>query len=490
MTNRVSPSLSALLVLGVLLDPHSAVAQERLEIFASVDGQLRLIELDATVSGFGQVRHAQPLPAGAVPGSQSPFLGSPTLPVVLAGGRYVLWTPQYGSPTLPGSVLALDRRTRRVLDASQILPRDWHGYPVSGVSLAGVDSHRPRVFFSSEYGQGIPQRYALWMLDLDTLTSVQLRAGDFRVGAGAYAAGPDELSFWEMTLDASRNTTRWIVTVDATTGVEKRRWLHPEPPSPMYVSPDGTFLWLNRAGGLSRVDAATGSVLAHSDQFAAAYVTPDFRRGLLLVRQGDFLVAADALTLVEVGRVRVAYSPPVPDRVFTSQSIGGRWMTGAYTLRGDTRVKTIASGRTGRFDVVETTCGALEVDALAANGVRRASTSLLTGISHGTVTTEREFVQACAAIAVAVMSPFAPDSLGAVVGGQTVSLSWNDPGDTQTFELEFGFAPGQRAGAVRVGRATALTIPGVPPGTYYLRVKAVNEVGTGPASNEVAVTVP
>ena len=58
------------------------------------------------------------------------------------------------------------------------------------------------------------------------------------------------------------------------------------------------------------------------------------------------------------------------------------------------------------------------------------------------------------------------------------------------FELEFGFAPGQRAGSARLGHTTSIAIPGVPPGVYYVRVKALNEVGPSPASADVRVVVP
>ena len=37
---------------------------------------------------------------------------------------------------------------------------------------------------------------------------------------------------------------------------------------------------------------------------------------------------------------------------------------------------------------------------------------------------------------------------------------------------------------------TTLSVPNVPPGTYYVRVRAVNGTGKGEPSNEVAVVVP
>ena len=150
----------------------------------------------------------------------------------------------------------------------------------------------------------------------------------------------------------------------------------------------------------------------------------------------------------------------------------------------------LQGGRTGRFDVVEVTCATLDIDALAPNGARRATATVLDALSPRGQVGERELMPHCAALAVPVMSPVAPDALTATVSGSTVSLSWSDPADATGFELEFGFAPGQRAGAVRVSRITSLAVPGVPPGRYYVRIKAVNEVGASPASNEIRVDVP
>jgi hypothetical protein len=88
--------------------------------------------------------------------------------------------------------------------------------------------------------------------------------------------------------------------------------------------------------------------------------------------------------------------------------------------------------------------------------------------------------------------PGPPFSPSAVVNGSTVSLSWGPPytgGAPSGYILEAGAAPG----ATFVQQFTANTrfvVGGVMQGRYFVRVKAVNTNGIGPASEEFLVTVP
>jgi hypothetical protein len=57
--------------------------------------------------------------------------------------------------------------------------------------------------------------------------------------------------------------------------------------------------------------------------------------------------------------------------------------------------------------------------------------------------------------------------------------------------LEAGTAPGlSDITNLDVGPTTALTVNGVPPGTYYVRVRAANVTGDSAPSNEAVVVVP
>lgn len=165
-------------------------------------------------------------------------------------------------------------------------------------------------------------------------------------------------------------------------------------------------------------------------------------------------------------------------------------MTGAYTLRAESSWHVLQLGRTGRNDIVELTCTTLNVDALDTGGARRATVDLLGVLDPRGQSGVRDSLSPCVGIAVAVRAPVAPTSLAAGVAGHTVSLSWSHPGNADTFMLEFGVTPGQRMVSAPIGRTSALTVQNVPPGVYYVRVRATNEVGTSPVSNEVRVVVP
>jgi hypothetical protein len=90
--------------------------------------------------------------------------------------------------------------------------------------------------------------------------------------------------------------------------------------------------------------------------------------------------------------------------------------------------------------------------------------------------------------------PGAPAALSFAVDGTTVNLSWMAPaeGAPTSYVLEAGSEPGlaNLVSQCTGSSATSLSYADVPPGTYYVRVRAVNSLGAGVASNEVVVTVP
>jgi hypothetical protein len=98
------------------------------------------------------------------------------------------------------------------------------------------------------------------------------------------------------------------------------------------------------------------------------------------------------------------------------------------------------------------------------------------------------------AIATAPPVPAAPAGLSAIVAGGAVQLAWSAssvPAAVTRYLVEAGSGPGLGdIVTVDVGAQTALTVGGVPPGTYYVRVRAANASGRGAPSNEVVVTVP
>jgi hypothetical protein len=98
-----------------------------------------------------------------------------------------------------------------------------------------------------------------------------------------------------------------------------------------------------------------------------------------------------------------------------------------------------------------------------------------------------------AAVTVAPLQavPAPPTGLTASVSGDSVSLVWTAPAAVVTaYRLEAGSAPGAAniASSV-VGAAASFTAASVPPGTYYVRVRAIAADGESAPSNEVTFVV-
>ncbi len=102
-----------------------------------------------------------------------------------------------------------------------------------------------------------------------------------------------------------------------------------------------------------------------------------------------------------------------------------------------------------------------------------------------------ETVDPWQALAAPTLVPGAPVLSHSVVG-TTVFLTWSPAGSGGVptgYVLEASLSPGGAAlTAFQVG-VTTLTVPNVPAGTYFVRVRAVNGEGSGPPSNEVTVVV-
>lgn len=89
-------------------------------------------------------------------------------------------------------------------------------------------------------------------------------------------------------------------------------------------------------------------------------------------------------------------------------------------------------------------------------------------------------------------APNAPDALSGSASGNLVGLSWSSPTGgwaTASYTVQAGSSPGASDLALmNVGTATTLSAA-APPGTYYVRVVAVNAFGGSLASNEIVITI-
>lgn len=134
----------------------------------------------------------------------------------------------------------------------------------------------------------------------------------------------------------------------------------------------------------------------------------------------------------------------------------------------------------------------IEAPAQTVNGVGYAFTSWSDGgaASRAILTPGVNTTYTAAFTAVSVTGvPTAPAGLTSIVNGGTVRLSWNRAVGAQGYRLEAGTASGL-ADIVNADMGDVTEFQGlVPPGTYFVRVRAVNAAGVSAASGQVTVVV-
>ena len=94
----------------------------------------------------------------------------------------------------------------------------------------------------------------------------------------------------------------------------------------------------------------------------------------------------------------------------------------------------------------------------------------------------------------AAFPPLAPTLHPPVVNGEEVTIGWSlaaHSPEAQRFLIHVGSRSGAiDLGTLDVGGNTSLTVPGVPPGRYFVRVTATNITGPSSPSTEVVIEVP
>jgi hypothetical protein len=89
-------------------------------------------------------------------------------------------------------------------------------------------------------------------------------------------------------------------------------------------------------------------------------------------------------------------------------------------------------------------------------------------------------------------APGTPFALMATVSGRNVGLSWMEPvsgGQVESYAIEVGSAPGQSNIGTMSTTSTSVLVTDAPSGTFYVRVRALNDAGTSAPSTEVRVVV-
>lgn len=439
--------LQAGAIVGMLLMGAAAPrAQERVVVLANTSAGARIAEVDASISRFGEVRYVVPIPAGLF-----------ERPTVLSGARYVVWIAH--TPHQTGLLRVFDRRTR--------VAATVEGLPLVGATLA--DAMRPRLFFVA-WGAGA----GIYELDAVTLRLRQIAAGSFG-GALAFAARANHLYAVRPNYSIGADD---IVAIDVGSAAERIRWpaagavasLHSD------VAGDRLTAWVLptpelRFDGLATYDAATGAELARRALGGITHpLVHDETRGHLLAGTTDGIATVlDAATLQTLSALRVS---PQPGSIAGVQPffslLAGRWMTGGYVVRSEIRL-------------LDRTCNRIAIDSRGPDGRTIATVDVLAALGAGS--------RGCDSAPVLVRSPFAPEAVRTRTAGRSVTVAWENAGNVSDFEIQAGWAPGATMLTQRVGLRTSVAFDDVPPGVYYVRVRAFNEVGGSPVSNEVRVEV-
>jgi len=418
----------------------------------------KIVEIDTSASNVGAVFREWPLTV------EPPDFAGGLHPLV-GGGRYLVWV----SGIFPGFPFPMRPIHLNVFDTSSGTARAFENV-VDGPIIA-VDNHAGRVFLA--------ERRHIAIVDARTGTIARFPHGSpafYRLPMpAAYAEDVNRL-FMQSLRDGS------VVDVfDVASGTVVQSISTGSTIFGLATDPAGSRLYTIQSGfaGVAVVsahDTSSGILVArtsllredtrydHRMQF-----DPGYRR--LLVGS---LVVFDADTLSRLGGVHGACAgdPECRDRGPRFTFVGPRSPLLFFTSKA-------------AFHYGSRSCVSAPLEArhpISGQLLRIADLSWLanrTALEWGGCVIDMEMATV----------PRAPRALISEVQERRVRLSWIDPGNTTHFQVEAGLAPGAANLYQQAVGGTSLTIGDVPPGTYYVRVRAVNAVGRS-LPVEIAILVP
>lgn len=367
------------------------------------------------------------------------------------------------------------------------------GQPIRGLNsrlandlVTGLTVADGRLIVATAFGArlsalGLDGRAAAW-LPADYFQPQSTRGaelltvlGDVLLAGGAFVRpGPaaiQGLAVFRLTGPAAPTALR---TRPVAGGATEFSW------TPATTAPGGYIVDVATTAGQFQPAAPVGNATA-----IAAVVPPGVF--YVRVRAGGAGGASDEVS----NEIRVSgacIAPPRPPTALvaslTGPTVSFTWTPPADAVTGYVLAVGSASGAedigTLRLGVAPTVSGAAPPGTYFVH-VRAVNGCGVSGPSGET------FVTVGATIAL----PNAPFVLSAGVNGGTFALTWYPQSDADGYILEAGTAPGlANLATLRLGANASLSIPGVPPGQYYVRLRAWNRAGSSAPSPDVIVVVP
>lgn len=352
--------------------------------------------------------------------------------------------------------------TVTVLDGRSAQPSAFAGY------LLAVDRARPHLFVARVGG----------ILGIDVVSRKELLLwpgqGD-RVQQCAHAESPNRLYCTVARMDGLSD----VVAIDVTTKVATTLSALPLP-GPSQTSRGGSSVWkttsdgrrvyfVSAAGTLSMLDTTTAAVVTSGITPVTDIGRPEMMRLDAVTGRVIAFGADDAIHVLgeDLALLGSTAAPATCNNVATSPHTGRLYLARFNLLSQCPRCGGGTSNVT--FEALDATTYA----------------SLASPVTPPTI-----FPWEYTCSLTVLSAPGPPRDVAATVSGSDLTLGWTNVGSASGFVLDVGVASGRTDLQIHVGPDTTFRAAGVPPGTYYLRIRGGNELGGGRPSSEVRVVVP